>query len=219
MIRYVTRRVIPIDLTQALRKSSATGVGTPGTGIGEEGDPSPSLGGSRATPAVAIYRKAQKAHHSEDCERWEEDDVSATLDAEGQAARTATVVYTPEVASTLTAGVAATPGVSVPGRRSEDDTNMVALAIDGRSGNSAPETGALTANMDTARVANRRTGVVYTGSGPVDECGCCPHDPKPDSARYRAVGNAVTVSTVEYIAWLMKTGIDWGNEDGPQQDH
>lgn len=42
---------------------------------------------------VAIaYRKAQKAHHSDDCERWEDAEVSSTLDAAGHAARTATAI-------------------------------------------------------------------------------------------------------------------------------
>lgn len=33
----------------------------------------------------------------------------------------------------------------------------------------------------------------------VGECGCCPADPKPDSARYRACGNAVTVNVAQWV--------------------
>jgi DNA (cytosine-5)-methyltransferase 1 len=48
---------------------------------------------AQATQAV-VYRKAQKAHHSEDMERWEEADFVDTLDAEGQTARTSAAVVT-----------------------------------------------------------------------------------------------------------------------------
>lgn len=148
--------VIPIDTSQAQRTSGRTGVGTPGTGIGRDGDPSPALGRSRATPAVAV------------------------------------------------------------------------LAIDGKDARIHEKTGTLMADMDSARVANRRTGTVFDGrKDPVDcvtansvqhyevktaqaghllvdgppmaPCGCCPADPKPDSARYRACGNAVTVPVIEWI--------------------
>jgi len=44
------------------------------------------------------YRKAQKAHHSDDIERWEEDDLATTLDAGGQGPRTATAIVTPAMA-------------------------------------------------------------------------------------------------------------------------
>jgi DNA (cytosine-5)-methyltransferase 1 len=39
-----------------------------------------------------VFRKAQRAHDPQDCERWEEDELVDTLDAGGQTARTATGV-------------------------------------------------------------------------------------------------------------------------------
>ena len=44
-----------------------------------------------------------------------------------------------------------------------------------------------------------RATVVIVDDGPVADCGCCPADPKPDSARYRTCGNAVTVPVVTWI--------------------
>lgn len=46
--------VSPVDLRNALRNSGATGVGTPGTGIGEDGDPSGTV--TSIPPAVATAR-------------------------------------------------------------------------------------------------------------------------------------------------------------------
>lgn len=47
------------------------------------------------TEPVACYRKAQKAHHGEDGERWVPDHLAATLDAGGQGPRTAQAVVQP----------------------------------------------------------------------------------------------------------------------------
>jgi DNA (cytosine-5)-methyltransferase 1 len=62
-------------------------------GIGDQEDISPPVrgGGAGAKPTVA-YRKAQKAHHSEDVERWEESSVAPTLDALGHGPRTASAI-------------------------------------------------------------------------------------------------------------------------------
>ena len=38
------------------------------------------------------YAKSQRAHHADDCERWEEAEAAPTLDSLGHAARTATAV-------------------------------------------------------------------------------------------------------------------------------
>lgn len=84
---------VPIELRNALRGGGATGEGTPGTGVGEEGAPAGTLG--TAPLAAVAYRKAQKAHDADDCERWEQDDAADTLDAGGQTARTATAIVTP----------------------------------------------------------------------------------------------------------------------------
>lgn len=70
---------IPLDISQASRSSGATGVGTPGTGVGEDGDPSPTLGVSKAVPAVATFRKSRRAATSSDDETWVEADHANTL--------------------------------------------------------------------------------------------------------------------------------------------
>jgi DNA (cytosine-5)-methyltransferase 1 len=44
--------VTPLDLSQACRTDTATGVGTPGTGIGEPGGPSYPVGYTKAVPAM-----------------------------------------------------------------------------------------------------------------------------------------------------------------------
>lgn len=52
-------------------------------------------GGNRLdfeSETLAAYRKAQKAHHAEDCERWEESKTAPALDAGGHSARTATAI-------------------------------------------------------------------------------------------------------------------------------
>lgn len=57
--------------------------------------------------------------------------------------------------------MSATPGVSIPGRHIEDNTAVVALAIDGRTGASDNVTNSLTANGNTSRTADQRTGTIY----------------------------------------------------------
>ena len=47
-----------------------------------------------------------------------------------------------------------------------------------------------------------RATVLQIDALPLNEetgCTCCPTDPKPDSARYRACGNAVTVPVIQWI--------------------
>lgn len=182
--------VIPIDTSSAQRRDGRTGVGTPGTGIGEDGDPSPSLGRSRATPAVFV--KAARASHAWNVDKgtvesWKPSDVAATLNVNDNTG----------------------------------DTRATVLAIDGKDVRTNELTGSLMADMDSARVANRRTGLVWDGRAepdlpahlevqpaPVAECGCCPADPKPDSARYRACGNAVSVPVIEWIGRRMLSADD-----------
>ncbi len=185
----------PIDVRAALRNNSRTGVGTVGDGIGEPGDPSPTLSTSGATPAV--YVKAARASHAwyvdkGTVESWKPGELAPTLNVNDNTGDTrATAVVLEQ-----------------------------ALAVDGRSGATSDKTNTLTHDMDTARVANRRVGTVMaltTNSvqhydensaqaghllvdpAPLADCGCCPADPKPDSARYRACGNAVTVPVIEWI--------------------
>ena len=175
----------PIDLRQALRNDGRTGVGTVGDGIGEAGDPSPTLSTSGATPAVFV--KAARASHAWNVDKgtvesWKDSGVAPTLnvnDNTGDTRATAVVL------------------------------DAEPLAVDGRSGRSSTKTNTLTADMDSARVANRRSGTVLAGTTEVAACGCCPVDPKPDSARYRACGNAVTVPVISWIgARALTAGFD-----------
>jgi DNA (cytosine-5)-methyltransferase 1 len=59
-------------------------------------------GGSSRDFVAATFRKAQKAHDSADCERWQQDELADTLDASGHAARTAHAVVTDTVVRRLT---------------------------------------------------------------------------------------------------------------------
>lgn len=56
---------------------------------------------------------------------WRESELSGPLEARGAKSAKTVVAYAPETAATLTAGTSS-PGVSAPGRRQEDDVNLVA---------------------------------------------------------------------------------------------
>lgn len=65
---------------------------------GERGyrvDAETAAGGHQVAASSSLFRKAQKAHGPDDCERWQEDELADTLDASGHAARTAHAVVTP----------------------------------------------------------------------------------------------------------------------------
>lgn len=105
-------------------------------------------GANKGAPGgqVAVFRKAQRAHHSDDCERWEEADQADTLDAIGHSPRTAHAVL-----------------MDRPRRL-------------------------------TPRECERLQGFPddWTREGVKGEAS--------DSARYRMLGNAVTVSVIGWIA-------------------
>ena len=85
------------------------------------------------------------------------------------------VRYAPEVAATLTAGIAASPGVNPPGRRNEDDKNIVA----------------------TETVVRRLTPTEC------ERLQGLPDDwtaGQADSARYRQLGNSIAVPVFEWVA-------------------
>lgn len=137
--------VTPLNLAAALRDDGRTGVGTPGDGIGEPGDPAPTLSVSGATPAV--YVKVHRAQNVEDYESWDAKQVAGTLNV-------------------FDVG----------------DTRATAVVI-----------------TEEERMQDSKVSKVSIPAPPVAECGCCPADPKPDSSRYRACGNAVTVNVAEWI--------------------
>lgn len=120
------------------------------------------------------------------------------------------------VAAPLTRG-SSTPGVSEPGRRQEDDVNIV-NALD-RKGGGADDNEAQAGHL-IARplLADGQRGDLETEtfiSAPTQPDGVrapsglpgrvdvgfvsCAFDPKPDAPRYAACGDAVTVSVAEWI--------------------
>lgn len=123
------------------------------------------------------------------------------------------IIAVPALAVPLTAGVAATPGVNEPGRRKEDDANIVAFAVAGdfstgddlaptvRHGRGQP------GNVSGPQMAARRltpmecerlqgfpdgwTLAVWTAKG---------YKEQADAPRYRQLGNAVAVPVAQWIA-------------------
>jgi site-specific DNA-cytosine methylase len=77
--------VTPLDLRNALRADGATGVGTPGTGIGEEGDPAGTVS-TGALGGVATAGEVRRLTPLE-CERLQgfPDNWTATSDGRAQA--------------------------------------------------------------------------------------------------------------------------------------
>lgn len=55
-----------------------------------------------SSPPDVAYRKAQKAHDPDDCERWEQDDLATTIDASGHGPRTAQAVVSEMAVRRLT---------------------------------------------------------------------------------------------------------------------
>ena len=99
---------------------------------------------------VVAFRKAQKAHNPDDCERWEEASRADTLDSIGHSPRTAHIAM-----------------ASVPRRLTPRECERLQAFPD-----------------DWTRYGIAENGTEYELS---------------DSARYRQMGNAVTVNVVEWI--------------------
>lgn len=147
------------------------------------------------------YRKAQKAHHPEDCERWQLDDTVDTLDAGGHTARTATVI-----AATLTSG--GHPNSNAPGRRQEDDVNLIAFQPQA-AGDSALSIDITAPCLNGSQQAAIHSDTTVRRLTPM-ECERLQGFPdghtltsngraQADSARYKQMGNAVAVPCVEWI--------------------
>lgn len=170
--------------------------------------------GGQAPPSVLTYRKAQKAHNPEDCERWEEADISVTLDAAGHGPRTAMIVMAPAFSKR--------PGQQIATR--DDDLSYAlstgepprVLAFDSRTigmkedrtilkeGRPAP-----TLNSHAGEIAVVTESLVRRLT-PL-ECERLQGFPdgwtdgQPDSPRYKQLGNAVAVPVVEWIARRIST--------------
>lgn len=122
----------------------------------------------------------------------------------------------PEVAAPLTKGSAVGEGVSVPGRRQEDDWNLVGASPDPdrvREASGIPgrvdvgafnlrgrDEGAQAEPDDLASLRASSGGssrsYIYGDAEPRDRCA---FDPLPDFPRYAACGDAVTVNVAEWI--------------------
>ena len=117
----------------------------------------------RGTPIVA-YRKAQKAHDPEDCERWEQDEITDTLAPHG--ATTAEMIHAASAVRRLT------PLECERLQGFPDGWTCLCTPLE-----------TYAADPDAAALA----------------CTC------PDSPRYRALGNAVTVNVIHYLAERLMT--------------
>jgi hypothetical protein len=155
--------------------------------------------------------KRHGAATAEDYERWEEAEVARsvnTADAHRQDSGPALV------AATLTRG-SSSPGVNEPGRRGEDDVNIVpAVAATlkdsgvgggpghARTGGSRSNDAEATYVADTLRSHGRpryEGGVVPEGL----DGSACAHDPLPDGRRYAACGDGVASPVAHFIGLRM----------------
>lgn len=138
----------------------------------------------------------------------------ADASEDGTGRGTPIIAYTPDHAATLTSGRSATKGVNAPGRRQEDDTNLVALDLR----NAARDLG------ETQGLGVRPGGPSYTLSAATQRATPGVHvetivrrltpmecerlqgypdrwtDGQSDAQRYREMGNSLAVPVVEWIA-------------------
>jgi DNA (cytosine-5)-methyltransferase 1 len=117
------------------------------------------------------------------------------------------ITHAPAVAAPLTKGSASGEGVNAPGRRQEDDVNVVAFHLTqdpisgdvvpalGRTGGGAGVSSAVAVRRLTPRECERLQGLNddWTQLG----------DTK-DSPRYSAIGDAVTANVAEWIGGRIK---------------
>lgn len=131
-----------------------------------------------------VFSKAQKAHHAEDCERWEPADSSLTLDAAGHAPRTATAV------------LAFTERGRAEGRTLEVSEETAYALMNPGKGGRAHEREILAGSPRrlTPRECERLQGFP-------DDWTRLDHEDREiaDSPRYRMLGNAVAVPVAQWI--------------------
>lgn len=138
--------------------------------IGPEGGPYNTLragdGGSSRQSLVAITGQHTHALTAE----------GADASEDGTGRGTPIVAYAPDVAATLTSGRSATKGVNAPGRRQEDDANLVAVET----------------------IVRRLTPLECERlQGYPDEWTAG----QSDAQRYREMGNSLAVPVVQWIAY------------------
>lgn len=129
-----------------------------------------------------------------------------------QADYEADLAYAPDVAATLTAGVATKPGVNPPGRRQEDDTNVVAYGL-GKDDTVAGTIGAHAGGGRTTDIDNRGAyvhHVFHMTQDPISSETTSPALTNGNQQGCATVGVSVT-GTVAHT--LKAEGFD-GSEDG-----
>lgn len=151
-------------------------------------------------PAIA-YRKARRAQSNTDDETWIDADHANTLNTfDAGDTRTTHAIVAP-TAATLTSG--GHPNSNAPGRRQEDDTNLVANvvnALDRQAG--GPDDNAAQANhlVPDEMTVRRLTPVECERLMGLPDNWTAPEGVKaPDSKRYAACGDAI-VTWVAY--WI-----------------
>jgi DNA (cytosine-5)-methyltransferase 1 len=112
------------------------------------------------------------------------------------------------VAAPLTKGSATGEGVNAPGRRQEDDVNVVAFNLRGRDEGARPELDDV-ASVRASEGGSSRSYIADVGVRRLTptECerlqgfpdGWTQLGDTPDSRRYSALGDAVTVNASEWI--------------------
>ncbi|MDO5535401.1 MAG: DNA (cytosine-5-)-methyltransferase [Propionibacteriaceae bacterium] len=180
--------------------------------VAPEGSPAHSVrtpGGGSSHPMVAVTTLGSRTH---------------ALTAEGHDAseddtgRGTPIVTAPQVAATLTAGVSK-PGTNPPGRRQEDDHNLVAfhLTQDPISGDVSPAMGAKSTGMGihTETTVRRLTPM---------ECERLQGHPdnwtegQADSHRYKQMGNGVAVPVFAWVAHRLAAVHEAGADPRPCPD-
>lgn len=126
---------------------------------------------------MTLWAKTHSPTHDDDPELWQETEVSRTL--------TGAEAHRPNQAIFVKAARASHAAhLDIGTVESWKDSDIApTLNVNDNTGDTRATVAAIT----------DPTNATDTG------CDCCPEDPKPDSARYRACGNAVTVSVIEWI--------------------
>ena len=168
-LRAVGQYSADVDLVLAHRQANAE--------ITEDQSPTLSL----LHEAPIVFRKAQKAHDPDDCERWEESEVSGTLNGQGD-----------------TAGMVALNEITFRGGAQQDEfvghSDVTgSLAHTGFNGEAEFVVGAVPRRL-TPTECERLQGFPDGWTRLKDD-----GTELADSPRYRMMGNAVTVNVAEWI--------------------
>jgi DNA (cytosine-5)-methyltransferase 1 len=202
--------LIPIDMRQASRgdrmtnnRADGSSGGAPGTGIGKDGDPSPTIASSHI-PAIAFAQNQR--------DELREMDVAGALAAEpGMKQQTYLAFQSKASATQSMAPGVVTPSIDV----GKCDGLAVAFDMRGREGGSQFEGPHDTANIRAASGGSSRSYVAQTWAVRrliPDECeklqGFKPgytnipwrgKNGAPDGPRYKALGNSMAVNVMRWL--------------------